>query len=503
MATEGNEGKYFSIDWKIENLSYFSENIRERIESPHFMVDALNGMTWSLLVYPRGDKCNEDYISAYLFTENVDSPALPTEVKFELALIGKDGSVLESDVCEYNFKETRGYGCHRFATLKDVYDTKRSMFLPQNTLTVRCKIWKKGESMDQDVRYFARTRIGVEKRSFLWNLEEFSTLESENKCTYLIKSPKNDEQIMSVDLFVTAGVNCDEIIRFELFPKDKTIKYSTFRLSLVDASGNKVECNQEELWFDEERECEKFSFFFTRNKLLANKRMFLPNDVLSLQWDWAFSKGIVLEEIEEVQYGCTSSEVKISDAREVNDIEEILSSNPVLDSVKNLYEEKFLCDVHLKTSSGTFPAHKVILSASSSVFKTMFSNDAKENNSEYVDIKELDDDTVKRMLHYIYTSSAEDLTWESATGLYDAANKYGIMSLKNACISYLKENISTSNACEALLLADNQADGDLKAAVLDYIVKHGKEMGNSEWRLLMNSNGKLAAEALYRLFYEN
>ncbi|GBM31266.1 hypothetical protein AVEN_91269-1 [Araneus ventricosus] len=102
------------------------------------------------------------------------------------------------------------------------------------------------------------------------------------------------------------------------------------------------------------------------------------------------------------------------------------------------------------------------------------------------------------MLHYIYTSCIEDLT---ATGLYDAANKYGILSLKNACFSYLKDNITSSNACEALLLADNQAVGDLKAAVLDYIVKHGKEMGNS--RLLINSNGKLAAEALHRLFYEN
>ncbi|GBN07133.1 TD and POZ domain-containing protein 4 [Araneus ventricosus] len=456
----------------------------------------MNGTKWTLAVYPKED--GSDYMGVFLFNQNKDTSVLPTRVKFELALIGKDGFVCLSLRSDGTFREKNGSGSDRFVKRKELFDTKRKMFLPQNTFTVRCRMWKEGESMVQNVQYFARTRIGVEKRSFLWNLEEFSTLESENKCTYLIKSPKNDEQIMSVDLFVTAGINCDEIIRFELFPKDKTIKYSTFRLCLVDASGNKVECNQEELWFDEKSECEKFTFFLTRKKLLANKRMFLPNDVLSLHWEWTFSKGIVLEEIEEVQYGCPSS-----DAPEVNDNEEILSSTPLLDTVKNLYEEKFLCDVKLKTISGTFPAHKVILSASSSVFKSMFSNDAKENDSEYVDIKELDDDTVKRMLHYIYTSSVEDFTWESAAGLYDAANKYAIQSLKKACISYMKDNISTSNACEVLLLAENQADSDLKAAVLDYIVKHGKEMGNSEWRLLINSNGKLAADALYRLFCEN
>ncbi|GBM76830.1 Speckle-type POZ protein [Araneus ventricosus] len=346
--------------------------------------------------------------------------------------------------------------------------------------------------------------------------------------------------MVSIDLFVTGGVNRDEIIRFELSLQDKAIGYLTFKLSLVDASGNKIVCNQKEFWFDwlsrwdseseieseceiecendyeteneseTENEIENFSFFFTRQKLLANKKVFLPNDVLSLHWDCKFYKpdALNLNEIEEVQYGFTSTENKISDAENETgetaahdgNNDKIPHSNSLIDKVKYFYDKKFLCDVQLKTSTTTFQAHKVILSASSSAFETMFSSNMEDEGSDCVNFENLNDDTVRRMLHYIYTSSVDDLTWESATDLYDAANKYAILGLKHICFSYLKNNISTSNALEALLLADKQADGDLKAAVLDYIGKHGKEMG---WRVLINANAEVAAEALCHLFFGN
>ncbi|GBM04525.1 Speckle-type POZ protein [Araneus ventricosus] len=499
MAKEENEEKCFTITWKIENISYCLEKYNERIRSPSFVVDEMEGIEWKLRFYPRGEKDRSNFIGIYLHREEDKSPVATITVKFDIALMSEDGCELRLKTAESDFVRSFGFGFSSFAKRKDVYDTSRDLFLPQDTLTVRCRIWKKGESMTQDVRCFARTRIGVEKRSFLWNLEKFNTLEPEKKCTYLIKSPKNDEPMMSVDLFVTAGTICDEIIRFELSLEDKTIKYSTFRLSLVDASGNKVECNQEEFWFDEKRECERFTFIFSRKKLLANREVFLPSDVLSLHWEWAFSKGIVLEEMEEAQYGCTTAEIKISDTREVKE----LPPNPLLDNVKCLHDEKVLCDVKLKTSTRSFPAHKIILSASSPVFKTMFSSDTKENDSDCVDIEGQSDDIVRRMLHYIYTSRAEELTWESAAGLYDAANKYAILGLKNICSSYLKDNLSISNACEALLLSNKQDDDGLEAAVLDYIEEHAKEMEKSGWRHLMNSNGKLAAEALCNLFYKN
>ncbi|GBM04529.1 Protein roadkill [Araneus ventricosus] len=530
MASEGNE-KCFSFTWNIENMSNCSKKFDNAITSPPFVVDDLGGTQWIIKVYAReSKKMSKESLGVYLCRKKDDSPVANMQVKYEIAFIGKDGSVLVSETLTSNFEKGVGHGFPAFVKQEEVFDTKRSIFLPQDILTVRCRMWKNCESMLQDVRCFARTRIGFENRSFLWNLENFSTLELEKKCSYLIKSLQDDASMVSIDFFVTEGVNSDEIIRFELSLQDRATEFFTFRLSLVDASGNKILCNQEEFWFDwknrwesesesdseckieweaknqnaweTENEIEKFSFFFTRQELLANKKVFLPNDILSLHWDCSFSKEISTDGIEEVQYGCPRTESKISDAHEGNN-DKISHLNYLTEKVKHFYDKKFLCDVRLKTSTTTFQAHKVILSASSSAFETLFSSSMEDEGSDCVNFENLNDDTVRRMLHYIYTSRVDDLTWESATGLYDAANKYAILGLKHICFSYLKNNFSTSNALEALLFADKQADCDLKAAVLDYIGKHGKEMENSGWRHLMNANGKLAAEALYQLFFEN
>ncbi|GBM09572.1 hypothetical protein AVEN_29425-1 [Araneus ventricosus] len=87
------------------------------------------------------------------------------------------------------------------------------------------------------------------------------------------------------------------------------------------------------------------------------------------------------------------------------------------------------------------------------------------------------------MLVYIYTAHIEDLTWERASLLYAAADKYATFSLKNVCSSYMKDNFSPSNACEVLLLSEFHADSDLKSAVQNYILKHLKEIINSDgWK---------------------
>ncbi|GBM11966.1 Speckle-type POZ protein B [Araneus ventricosus] len=409
------------------------------------------------------------------------------EIKYELSFIAKDGSVLISrGIVKDAFPKGKGFGYDTFQKREEICISKRSTFLPEDILRARCKIWKVLGEMAEDVRCIAHTRIGVEKTSFPWNEENFSTLESEKKCTYQIKSIKHDAPLISVDLSLTGGLSCDEIIRFELSLQDESIKFSTLQLSLVDASGNRVECNQDEFWFDSLAKSKQFTFFFAKEKLLAKKSIYLQGDLLSLHWEWAFSKGVVLEEIEEVRYESTTAENKIPDVENVKNEKKVPLSYTLSDNLKSLSDKQFLCDVTLKTKTSLFPAHKIILSASSPVFNEIFSSDMKENDSDSVNIQDLSDDAVSGMLLYMYTGHVEDLSWENASHLYVAADKYAIFSLKNICSSYLKECLSPSNACLVLLLSDLHADGDLKYAVQDYILKHVKDVVNSDkWKLLM------------------
>ncbi|GBM11960.1 Speckle-type POZ protein [Araneus ventricosus] len=486
MASKESEEKCFTFMWKLENISYCLQKKGERIESLSFVVDAIDETKWTLWLYPRGAR-DGNYIGYFLMRDADSKGAAKVEIKYELAFTAKDGSVLISNpILKQDFSKDAVFGNPEFQTRDNVFISRRSVFLSQDTLRVRCKIWKSAGEMTEDVRCTSRTHIGVEKRSFLFTVKNFSTLEPEKKCTYQIKSVENDAPLISVDLSLTGGLSSEEIIRFELSLHDQTIKFATLQLYLIDASGNRVECNHDEFCFDSPVKYQQFTFFFTKKKLLAKKSIYLPYDILSLHWEWAFSKGVVLEETEEVQYGSSTSENKIPGLKNVNNEKMVPLSHTFDEKLKSFYDKQFLCDVKLKTNTGIFPAHKIILSASSTVFEAMFSNDMKEKDSNCVNIKDLSDDTISRILLYIYTSRMEDVTWESASQLYVAADKYAILSLRNVCSSYLKDNLYPSNACEVLLLADFHGDGELKQSAQDYILKYDEDIINSdEWKLLM------------------
>ncbi|GBM11964.1 TD and POZ domain-containing protein 4 [Araneus ventricosus] len=498
MACKDSGKKCFTFIWKIENASYCLQKKSERIKSSAFVVDELEETKWKLWLYPRGDK-HGNYISYYLNREEDSKGASSIKILYQLAFISKNASVPESsDVVEDTFSKDDGFGYDKFVKRENVFLTKNSKFLPQDTLTAVCRIWKSVGELTQDVYVFARTRIGIEKRFFEWKLDKFSRLDSEEKRTYIIKSLASGRHLMFLNMFVTGGQTFEEKVHFEFILQDQTIKFSTVRLFLIDASGNRVKCNREEFWFNNLAKYKQISFLYTRKQLMADKSLYLPDDTLSLQWEWVFSRGIVLEEIEAVQHACTSFESDFSDSTKgMNNDKMVPLSHTLNNNLKSLYDEQFFCDIKLKTRTSIFPAHKVILSASSSVFKAMFLSDMKEKNSDCIDMQDLSDDTVRRMLLFTYTTRVEDLSWESASLLYVAADKYAILSLMNICSSYLKDNLSPSNACDILLLSDFHVDGDLKYAVQMYILKHGKQITNSnEWKVLLQTNAKLAAETL-------
>ncbi|CAL1294596.1 unnamed protein product [Larinioides sclopetarius] len=502
MASEESGKKSFTFTWKLENVSFCVQKTGAVIRSPSFVVDSVDQTKWYLGLYPRG-KVDRNYIGFYLYRDADSKGAEKVEIRFQLELVANHVSA--QDTFKYEFLKNLAYGTQIFEKREEVFVTKRSVFLPQDTLTARCKIWKSDGEMAEDMQCFARTRIGVQKRSFLWNVKNFSKLQSDGKITYRIKLSEKGSSLMSIDLYLIGDKISEQIIHFKLSLQDNTIKFSTLRLSLVDASGERVKCNQEEFWFDDTSKSKKFKFLFLKNKLMAMKSTYLPDDSLSMHWEWAFSKGIVSEDIEDVQHAMTCSESEFSNAESEFSLsnaqsvinKKIISLSDTLNDLKDLYEENFLCDVKLKTSTRVFNAHKIILSASSSVFKAMFSSDMKENNSNCVSIEDLSDDTINRMLVFIYTSNLEDLTWERALHLYSAADKYAILSLKNICSSYLKNNLSQSNACEVLLLSDIHTDGDLKSTVQNYLLKNIKDIIKSYgWKHLMETNAKIAAETL-------
>ncbi|GFY51904.1 hypothetical protein TNIN_51351 [Trichonephila inaurata madagascariensis] len=126
----------------------------------------------------------------------------------------------------------------------------------------------------------------------------------------------------------------------------------------------------------------------------------------------------------------------------------------------------------------------------------MFHNDMKEKHSECVDIEDLDDDTVKRMLLYMYTGTLPDLQWDSACNLYTAADKYEILSLKSDCTSFLMDTLTLDNACDLLILADRHQDKYLKSGIQNYFSINRGIFNTNEWKCFMQTNAQLLRELL-------
>ncbi|GIY03992.1 TD and POZ domain-containing protein 3 [Caerostris extrusa] len=359
-------------------------------------------------------------------------------------------------------------------------------------------MWRSDGKTTENGQIYARTRLGVESRSAVWNIDDFSHLEPYKVISFPIKSTTGNKELMNLDLYLTGGQKFEKVLHFKLTARDPRINMSTIQLSLLDNSGGKTECVKGEVWFNvPEKLHRQFTFQTTRNRLMAAKDVYLPNDVLSVLCECTFSTGVVVQEIEEARYDDKDSIPERPLANLADELS-VLKKN-----LRSSFEEGFMSDVKLKAKTCSFPAHKVILSARSPVFKAMFSSDMRESMCDSVDIRDMDDETVRRMLQFMYTTDVVDLGWSSASDLYAAADRYEVLTLKEKCSSYLKANLRPSNACAALILADLHHDEGLKRLVQDFILKHSWEVMNSdEWKQMMETDLKLAAETMYLKFKE-
>ncbi|GIY97247.1 TD and POZ domain-containing protein 1 [Caerostris extrusa] len=300
-------------------------------------------------------------------------------------------------------------------------------------------MWKKhgGSNLDGD-QCFARTRIELERICFSGVIDKFSTLIPMWKRAIHLKSTSVQKEIMRI-AYVTLRKYCNQVpVDFE------NVKLSICKILILDSSNK----------WEEFGICQDFK---------------KPGEVFSF---------VLLK----AQTSSASEERKGL-------------PRTFKDEITSLYKEGILCDTHLRIETESFPAHKAVLSARSAVFKSMFSTDMREKTQEYVDIPNLSSDTVRRMLWLMYSDEVEDLDWERAKCLYFAADKYEILSLKQKCADFLKDNVDISNCCDILLLADTHQDKDLKKKPQDFTVDQSQEVFVLDvWKSFMVDHSQLAAE---------
>ncbi|OXU29263.1 hypothetical protein TSAR_007508, partial [Trichomalopsis sarcophagae] len=174
----------------------------------------------------------------------------------------------------------------------------------------------------------------------------------------------------------------------------------------------------------------------------------------------------------------TGSRIKIIEQSLSNDLK-ITFDNQKFSDLTLVVEEQEIC------------VHKVILASRSSVFATMLESDMIEKHSNKVDITDIDYETMKLALMYIYTGNLPASFWPRA-------DKYALDGLKYTCGVFLSKALTVENAFETLVLADLYKDSNLKTNALNFIAKNFADvMTDMEgFKLIMEKHPQLLEEFL-------
>ncbi|GBM84622.1 hypothetical protein AVEN_107630-1, partial [Araneus ventricosus] len=322
--------------------------------------------------------------------------------------------------------------------------TKRwAEFVPHKTLTVQCRMWRKGRKIPTTDVCCARTKLETYARSILWPIEDFSAMTStaaedftrlamDEKKVYPLKNFIKRRHFMGLILYMKRNSVSEDLCVDFLVERGTDYGYSC-EITILDANGEIIVSKLEGGRTFMGREIFKFRNLISKSKLISNKNLFLPNDTLLLRCSFKVCSAAISSEIEY----CTpnvSSVVEEGDVLDINDplvyddkpLEfekyffkdvdgnyladypfeqklELDSCNklcPLRAALRYLHSEATLSDVSLRVGTKLHPVHKNILSSRSPVFKTIFSKDMECN---IIEIQEMDENTLCRLLQYIYT----------------------------------------------------------------------------------------------------
>ncbi|GIY77616.1 speckle-type POZ protein B [Caerostris darwini] len=305
-SNTSSERKGFTITWIIENIKYSTQNDGEILTSPSFIVDTMRETKWSLFLYPCFHKGTlED--GFHLGLRRMPDCKGPSTIKIdcECALLTADGCVdgpynvtqrevsKNDEVLLPRFKKTYGISAGEYS------------FITNSNLTFRCKMWKCFGEINNDGFCTARTHIGVEKKSSIWSIRNFSTLEEGDELTYRIRSTLNDKSIATLKFSVTGDDQTLQVSFISSDSKDYSRSSFPIKISVLESNGDAVTCGEAKVLFVKEslEKESKFLLSLTKKEVMRKKIQYLRNDVLSLLYESNFSYGLIYEAIENINYG--------------------------------------------------------------------------------------------------------------------------------------------------------------------------------------------------------
>lgn len=522
-----SESESFTFTWRIENFSMCPQQCDEYIASPTFVVDFLQKTAWQLQVYPRGNK-ETNYVSCCLKRTTVGSYLQDITIRSELSLLSVNfGKDVKFDSTIGTFKTEKCLGYPQFCSLKEIFRNESGL-LPNDILTVQCVLRSSAEKLkstelfsmsterwdsnnpSKNTQCSSRTRIKVTTKSFLWPIKRFYDLPHNKKLSKTIESAMEDVPKFDLTFSWNQETETDPCACIEMrrnisngnMRGTEPAHHSRGRIAVYSSNGEKsffVRCHirtvgapkicqyqaEDEHFFQGTDDVWRFPTFINTKELMQKEYFTYTDDILYLQFDFSFSFPGNELNIENIDESCS---VYCGGAEKPN-----------ARKCKNekLFRNGKFSDLTLRVEDREFKVHRNILGTESDVFCAMFESHMREHRDGFVDITDLEPDTVERFLRFLYTDTLEALNAEEAIKLYPAADKYNVVYLKHLCRNILISHLSVSAVCEVLILADKHSDDDLLEAVKNFIQKNANDIFHSEqWKKFAETPSQLATSTM-------
>eukprot|EP00069_Balaena_mysticetus_P006763 bmy_18924T0 len=136
--------------------------------------------------------------------------------------------------------------------------------------------------------------------------------------------------------------------------------------------------------------------------------------------------------------------------------------------MNELRSKQLLCDVVIVAEDVEIEAHRVVLAACSPYFCAMFTGDMSESKAKKIEIKDVDGQTLSKLIDYIYTAEIEVLL--------PAASLLQLMDVRQNCCDFLQSQLHPTNCLGIRAFADVHTCTDLLQQANAYAEQHFPEV---------------------------
>ncbi|XP_048885945.1 kelch repeat and BTB domain-containing protein 4 [Brienomyrus brachyistius] len=155
-------------------------------------------------------------------------------------------------------------------------------------------------------------------------------------------------------------------------------------------------------------------------------------------------------------------------------------SGRVVKSIMDLcLEDGLFADVTVMVDGREFHLHRLLLSAQSLFFRSMFTSNLKEAQNRSIELKGVSAPIFQLLVDYIYHGTIK-LRVEDLQDIYEMADMYQLTALFEECSRFLSRTTEVKNCLQVMWLADTHSDQELYTAAKHCAKIHLVQLHQSE-----------------------